>query len=126
MKTLNQIYNLVFEKHMDRVAKFIHISPAICSSIQECYDDGKITLQEATLVTDHLNSQRPTHSVNPEFLTSCYRFSTTDKNYWWNDIVNHHAECTTQRILFLSKMIKITKEESLKNRVINFITNKKK
>jgi len=121
MKNLNEIYNIVLEKHMERVRKFVYISPAICSSIQECYDDGKITLQEATFVGEHLNSQRPTRAVHPEFITPMYRLNTVERDYWWNDLDNNHADCTTQRILFLSKMIKITKEEQDKKGIISRI-----
>lgn len=132
MKTLNKIYNVILERHMGRVKKFSYISPAICSTIQECLEEKLLTQAEVDKVTKHLYSQKPSETINPEFLVS----SSYDKrpvvnnnigkpnNYWWRDRGVNRNEVTTQRIMFLSKMIAITKEESVFSRIKNFITKK--
>ena len=100
MRTLNQLYLILWEEIKDRERIY-----GLCPIINNMLNHKIITYEEHDLLINHFKSQKPNKKLHVEFTKS----STWSGSLWWwlvsedNNPVN--------RKLFIQKMIKITENE---------------
>lgn len=101
MKTLNQLYKLLKDNYNHEEEEFI------CNTMFTMKTRGIITIEEQVKLINHFESNKP----NEKRYTKFYNHKSFIGGFAWWDFSEEK-----QRILFIDKMIKITK---LKKHLVN-------
>ncbi len=105
---LNDVYKLATARMV------ANPSETICSSMRMLMINKQITPETYDRVVEHFRTQRPTTELHPEFYFHYTYQKDLSTSLWWrnDDFKTGDVEIIfmrTQRILFLAKLIEITK-----------------
>jgi len=100
-RTLNQLYVLLYEEVKNDKSFYI------CNEIEILLMRKLISEEEYYILREHFKSQRPTKKLHIEFYNhKSYNKDLKGSISWWSSFVLGKLE---QRLLFIQKLIEITK-----------------
>lgn len=99
---------MVLDLYIERQYQYDYL----CHVIERLVESRKISRKEFKILFEHFNSQKPSRNQHSEFLKPKFDDYSLfiDGNAWWLNVGAYRNPAQLERIKFLKKMIKISKQ----------------